>query len=53
MRMEDVIRIKEILDESLTWEPDVLEKMPRLFLLIRETYIRALYDESGTNPLRA
>lgn len=46
MNQEDVRRIKEILDESLTWDREVLEKMPRLFLLIRENYLRSLQEET-------
>ena len=44
MKLENVVRIKEILDESITWEPAVLERMPKLFLLIRENYLRALAE---------
>ena len=42
MKPEDVKRIKQILDESLEWEPEVLERMPKLFLLIRENYLQIL-----------
>jgi len=42
MRIDELIRVMEILDESVDWEPDVLERMPKLFLLIRENYLRAL-----------
>lgn len=45
MKPEDIIRIKEILDDSRSWEPELLEKMPKLFLLIRENYLRILSEE--------
>ena len=49
MKPDDIIRIKEILDESCGWEPEVLERMPKLFLLIRENYLRGL---SAGNTLK-
>lgn len=44
MKEEDVLRIKEILDESVGWEPEVLRRMPKLFLLIRENYLGGSSD---------
>ena len=51
MKEEDVLRIKEILDESLDWEPEVLRRMPKLFLLIRDSYIRALEESEDKQSL--
>jgi hypothetical protein len=45
MRIEHLVRVKEILDESITWESEVLREMPRLFLLLRENYLRSLDAE--------
>jgi hypothetical protein len=45
MRIEHLVQVKEILDESITWESEVLREMPKLFLLVRENYLRSLDAE--------
>ena len=44
MDVETVQNVKGILDESVRWNVETLQRMPRMFLLVRQSYLDVITD---------
>lgn len=45
MKMNELLDIVQVLEESVDWDNETLSRCPKIFLLVRQTYLDCKEDE--------